>query len=140
LSSERIERLRELYAAFDFRSAAEGRLDELFRRHTTPEFEFVPPPIYPDAEVMPGVEGLEAFMRMLTEVWQEWRTEVEGMEESGDRVLVLVTLHARGLGSGASTVTPAAHVLTFSGERVARLEVFLDRARARAVAGLSAGP
>jgi len=139
LTPGNVELLRDLYGAFDFRSAAEGRLDDLFRRHADPAFELVPPPIYPDTEAMVGMEGFDAFMRMLTEVWDEWRFEIEDMEEAGDRVLVLVTLHARGRGSGASAEAPAAHVVTFSGGRVVRLEVFVDRAEARAAAGLSAG-
>jgi ketosteroid isomerase-like protein len=140
LSSGRVELLRELYAAFDFRSAAAGRLDDLFRRHAVPDFELVPPPIYPDTEVTVGLEGFDAFMRMLTEVWEEWRFEIEQMEDAGERVLVLLTLHARGRESGAVAEVSAAHVVTFRGERVARLEVFVDREEARAAAGLSAGP
>ena len=110
------------------------------RPHVDPGVELVPPRIYPDAGVAAGIEGFDAFMRMLTQVWGEWRYEVDGMEEVGERVVVMVTLHAHGRGSGAPTATRGAHLLTFREDRVVRLEVYLDRAEARAAAGLSAGP
>jgi len=48
MSPRNAEVAAEIYSAFDFRSAAAGRLDELFERLADPDFEIEPPPIYPD--------------------------------------------------------------------------------------------
>lgn len=136
MSSARSERLRELYEAFDFRSAAEGELDRLAEAYLRPDFELHPPPIYPDAGVYRGLDEVRGFFQMLTDVWGEWRIEPEQITEAGDQAVVLVRLHARGKESGATTETPAAHLWDFDGDRAVRLQVFIDPDDAFAAAGL----
>jgi ketosteroid isomerase-like protein len=136
VSTARSDQLRALYEGFDFRSAAEGKLDRLFERHLRSDFELHPPPIYPDTGIYRGLEEVRDFFQMLTDVWGEWRIEPERMTEAGNRTVVIVRLHARGRESGASTETSAAHLWDFDGDRAARLEVFIDPDDAFAAAGL----
>lgn len=54
----------------------------------------------------------------------------------GDRVLVFVRVHGIGVGSGVEVEGRFAHLLTIRDGRVFRTEVYTDRGRALAAAGL----
>ena len=108
MSRRNAEVVAEIYSAFDFKSAAAGRLDELFERLADPGFEIEPPPIYPDMGVYRGLDEVKGFFGMLTQVWEEWRFEPGEMEDAGDKVLVPVTLQARGRASTSGRSATAA--------------------------------
>jgi ketosteroid isomerase-like protein len=126
----------ELYAAFDFKSAAAGELDSLFERLAVPDLEVQPPPVYPDMRTYRGLDEVKAFWGMLTEVWEEWSFEPGAMEDAGDKLLVEVHLYARGLGSGLELPSSGWHVLTFRDGKVAKIHTVMDESEARKVAGL----
>jgi ketosteroid isomerase-like protein len=127
----------EIYAVFDYRSAAAGLLDPLWERYATADLELEPPPIYPDMGVYRGLEEVRAFFRMLTEVWEEWDMEPGEMEAAGDHVLVPVQLHTRGRGSGLELPAQGFHLWTFRDGKAAKIKTFFDEAEARRAAGLS---
>jgi ketosteroid isomerase-like protein len=136
MSGRKAEVASELYAAFDFRSAAAGELDSLFHRLAVPDLVIEPPPIYPDMRVYRGLAEIKGFYAMLTEVWEEWSFEPGAMEQAGDNLLVEVHLHARGLGSGLELPSSGWHVWTFRDGKVARIHTVMEESEARKVAGL----
>lgn len=137
MSRQNADVAAEIYSAFDFKSAAAGRLDELFDRLADPDFEIEPPPIYPDMGVYRGLDEVKGFFRMLTQVWEEWKFEPGEMEGAGDKVLVPVALQAKGRGSGLELPGEGFHVWTFRDGRVTRIHTYFDEAEARRAAGLA---
>jgi uncharacterized protein len=68
--------------------------------------------------------------------WEHWRCEAEDYVEYGEHVVVLCRYRGRGKGSGAVVDTKGAHLWTMRDGKAIRLEVFADRARALAAAGV----
>jgi ketosteroid isomerase-like protein len=134
--SGRVRLLRELYDVLDFKALAEGRLDERFPHYAQPDFALIPPAQYPDEDEHRGIEGVKAFFRMMTGVWDEWDFEPEEFRERGDVVVALVRLHARGKESGVELDVAPAHLWRFDGAAASSMTVYLDRAEALADAGL----
>ena len=124
--------VEEIYAALDIEAAAAGRLDGLFETHMTPDFVLHPPPIYVDVGKYSGIGEVKDFLRMLAEVWDEWRFEYGEIQEAGEGLLVQVTLVARGRGSGAVTNAPAWHVWRLSDGKAASVKTYLQADEARA--------
>jgi ketosteroid isomerase-like protein len=137
---DRVEILRDWYEIFEFRSVAEGGLDEWFARHSLPGFVVIIPDAYPDTSELRGAGGVRAFFRMLAEAWEDWTFDPEEFIECGDVVLVKVRLCARGRESGVSLDRRTAHVWRFDGDQAESMQVFLDRAEAMETAGLESGP
>jgi ketosteroid isomerase-like protein len=72
--------------------------------------------VVPDSMANSGVyRGPEGFRRMLEhwqDAWDEFRIEIEEIEEIGpELVLATVTQHARGRGSGIDASMPAVHLM-----------------------------
>jgi ketosteroid isomerase-like protein len=138
--SDRVRLLRELYEILDFKALADGRLDDRLAPYARPDFVLSPPPQYPDVGEYRGIEGVKAFFRMMTGVWDEWSFEPEDFRERGDVVVVLVHLHARGKESGVELDIDPTHLWRFEGAQPTGMRVFLDRAEALAAAGLESPP
>jgi ketosteroid isomerase-like protein len=68
--------------------------------------------------------------------WEDWRCEAQEFIAHGDHVVVLCRYHGRGRGSGAQVDTKGAHLWTLRGGKAIRLEVFSERERALAAAGV----
>jgi ketosteroid isomerase-like protein len=102
----------------------------------TPDFEW-------DWLFSPDVfRGREELTRALTdylETVSDWRIEVEDvLEGSEGRVVVVITVVARGKGSGTPFRQPGASVVTVRNGKVARLKDYTDRAAAFEAAGVEA--
>ena len=71
--------------------------------------------------------------------FDEIRFGLEDVVDGGepDQVLVLLTLHTRGKGSGVEVDVRIGHVLTVREGRIARGRVYTDPDEARAAAGLT---
>jgi ketosteroid isomerase-like protein len=86
--------------------------------------------------------GLSGFRRLadeLAEVWDTWEVEPVELVQSGDRTFVASSIRARGRGSGVEVVRTYWHVWTVRGGKATKLALYVDRDRALAAAGLSAG-
>ena len=60
-----------------------------------------------------GHDGIREYFDDIEFAWAEWRVEVERVEEAADgRVVIVMTMHARGKGSGAELADRTAHVWT----------------------------
>jgi ketosteroid isomerase-like protein len=84
-----------------------------------------------------GREGYVEFMRTWTEDFEDFEMEPEEIVDAGvDRVVVVTRQRARGKGSGAPVDMRAGIVCRFESNRVARVDLFVDPAKALEAAGL----
>jgi ketosteroid isomerase-like protein len=60
-----------------------------------------------------GHEGIQQYFEDVASAWSEWMVEVEQVTEAADgRVVIVMTMHARGKGSGASLAERTGHIWT----------------------------
>lgn len=84
-----------------------------------------------------GREGVERYLTGWLDSWDLYEPRVAELREAGaDDVVVLVDLHARGRGSQFDLDEEIADVLSFRGERLARLRLHVTRDVALRDAGL----
>ena len=105
----------------------------------TADFEFHTARIFPGIEpVYMGREGMVEFWTSFIEApWALLRIDVEELRAVDDeRVLALLTFTGIERGSTTEVTLKYAHLATFRGEEVARVQAFSDWDEARAAAGL----
>jgi ketosteroid isomerase-like protein len=88
-----------------------------------------------------GLTAVGAAWRDFLAAWGDYRAAADDFRElDAERVLVLVTTHARGRASGLETEggTKGAHVLSIREGKVATLVLYWDRERGLADLGLEA--
>jgi ketosteroid isomerase-like protein len=100
---------------------------------STPDFEFVPAIA---ASVEGGsIKGPDEFRRFfadLDETWETFRISADEFREAGGRVMSIGRLTAKGRGSELELDQPIYTVLWFRGDRIARMQSFLEESAARA--------
>ena len=132
--SENLERYREALDAWNRRDLV------WILEQTAPDMEFHTAQLFPGIEpVYRGREGMvEFWTSFIEEPWALLRFEIEEMHEvDPDRVLALLTFHGTERDSGEDVSLPYAHLATFSGDEVTRIDAFADWDAARAAAGLA---
>ena len=105
----------------------------------SPELEFHTAQLFPGLEpIYHGREGMvEFWTTFIEEPWALFRLDVESLEPVGDdRVLALITFHGTERESGDEVDLSYAHLATFDGDLVTRIEAYADWDEARAAAGL----
>ena len=91
-----------------------------------------------DGRAYVGHEGIRRYFDDITSAWEEWRADLHGTEVAPDgRVVIEMTMHARGKGSGAPVAEYAAHVWTLREGKLLRNEPFRDRDEAARAVGLA---
>jgi ketosteroid isomerase-like protein len=96
------------------------------------------------SEDFPGLAGVyrdpgERNKRLLEWLspWEHWTCEAEDYVVNEPHVVALCVYRGRGKGSGVEVETKGAHLWTLRDGKCIRLEVFADRAKALAAAGLT---
>jgi ketosteroid isomerase-like protein len=84
-----------------------------------------------------GHDEYREFIGEWLELFDDYAIEVEEIEANGDSYYVRFIQRGRGRGSGLEFELPLHYVLTFRGERIARMQLFTPAADARRAAGLS---
>jgi ketosteroid isomerase-like protein len=116
-----------------------GDIDGMLELATS-DFEFVPAIA---ASVEGGsIEGHDDFRRFfadLGETWETFRISADDFREAGGRVMSIGRLTAKGRGSELELDQPIYSVLWFRGDRIARMQSFLDESEARAALEESEG-
>jgi ketosteroid isomerase-like protein len=113
----------------DLRNEPDGPANRVLRELVHERFELQLPASYPEgAQVFRGPDGLKRWTVKTREIWDEWRFELERLDDVGDRVVVLVHVVAEGGLSGVHLERDTAHVWTVADGKVTRCEVYLDRA------------
>jgi uncharacterized protein len=108
VSRGNVEIVREVFEAWN--SGDLARIHE----HLSPEWEWHTARLFPGTDaVYRGREGFTRFWNTFREPWESIRVELERVEDLGDRVLVLLTFHGKGKGSGVDVTTEYANVVTF---------------------------
>jgi hypothetical protein len=78
---------------------------------------------------------VEFWTSFIEEPWALLRFDIEEIQPAGEnRVLALLTFHGTERGSGDEVSVPYAHVATFAGDEVARIDAFDDWDEARRAA------
>jgi ketosteroid isomerase-like protein len=113
----------EAWNADDF-----GQLESLWRNDGT----IVSPEGWPEAGTFEGWDALVAQWRRIKDSWEEEHVELLSTETVGERVLASARWMMRGEASGAPLEVQVWMVYGFSGDRIRRIEYFLDERAARA--------
>ena len=111
---------------------AAGDVDGMLEMATS-DFEFVP-------AIAAGVEGgsikrhddFRRFFADLDETWETFQVSADDFREAGGRVMTIGRVTAKGRGSELELDQPIYHVLWFRGDRIARMQSFLEESAARA--------
>jgi ketosteroid isomerase-like protein len=130
--NDRVARYREALEAWNRRDLV------WILEQAAEDFEFHTAGIFPGVEpVYRGRQGMVDFWTaFIEEPWALLRIEIDSVEAVGDdRVLALLTFTGTTRGSGEELSTPYAHLATFRGEEVARIDAFGDWDEARRAAG-----
>jgi uncharacterized protein len=129
---EKVEAVRRAYDAFH-REDVDALLIAV-----DPEVEWCVDAAIPGAvKVYRGHEGIQKYLGQAREAFEEIRFDLEDFIDVDDERLILVaTINVRGRASGAESSLRGYELLTVRDGRLARREVFFDRAEALAAAGL----
>jgi ketosteroid isomerase-like protein len=132
-ANENVERYREALDAWNRRDLV------WILEQATPDFEFHTAQLFPGIEPLyRGRQGMvEFWTTFIEEPWALFHLVVDDMVPVGDeRVLALLTFTGTERDSGEEVTTPYAHLATFRGDEVARIDAYADWDEARAAAGL----
>jgi ketosteroid isomerase-like protein len=131
--SDNVERYREAIDAWNRRDLV------WILEQTAADFEFHTAQLFPGVEpVYRGREGMvEFWTTFIEEPWALLRIDVEELTETPDgRVLALLIFTGIGRESGDEMTLRYAHLCTFRGEEMTRIDAFSDWDEARRAAGL----
>jgi ketosteroid isomerase-like protein len=106
-----------------------GDVDAVFEV-ATDDVEFIVPDSMANSGTYVGREGYESMMRQWDEAWDEFRVEIVDLIQEGDAVVVSVTQHGRGRGSGIETRMTAAYLMRFRDGRLSRWRLCESREEA----------
>jgi ketosteroid isomerase-like protein len=102
-----------------------------------PEVEFLSV-LAVDGKAYVGHDGIRQYFADVHSAWDEWTVEVHRSAGLPDgRVVIEMTMHARGRESGAPIAVFAAHVWTLKDGRLLRNQPFREPEQALRAVGLS---
>jgi ketosteroid isomerase-like protein len=133
-ASDNVDRYREALDAWNRRDLV------WILEQATSDFEFHTAQLFPGTEaVYRGREGMvEFWTTFIEEPWALLRIDIDEMLPAGDdRVLALLTFTGTERGSRTEVTLQYAHLATFRGNEVTRIDAFADWEDARAAAGLT---
>jgi ketosteroid isomerase-like protein len=132
MSRENVEIVRRAVAAATSRPPDRATMNALYHRDHVLTSDWGV-----EGETYAGARGWAEANAEFDDAWLEWRQEVEDVLDAGEAgVVVLVSLKARGRGSGAPVDKPWAMVVTVRDGRVTETRTFLDRVQALKAVGL----
>jgi len=119
-------------------------IDAFNRRDVDAIFECV----NPDLEWLPampfgggplrGREGIESYVREVSDSWDEYRVVAEDFRVLDDeRVLVLSRIEGRGAGSGGLVDAAMGQIFDFRDSKISLVRTYLDHGEALRAAGLA---
>jgi ketosteroid isomerase-like protein len=132
MSQERVDAILRAYEAFNRGAWSDSGLN------FSHDFLFVPPAILPEAGDVEGADALTSFLKTWGEAFDDFRMEMEEMIDAGDRVLVMAAVCGTVKDSSVEVSSPSfAHVWSFRGDEVVRMESMPNRATAMEALGLT---
>ncbi len=130
---DNVQRYREALEAWNRRDLV------WILEQAAPDFEFHTAGLFPGIDsVYTGREGMvEFWTTFIEEPWALFELEIESLAAADDgRVLALLHFNGTDRESGREVHKPYAHVATYRGDEVARIDAFSDWTEAREAAGL----
>jgi ketosteroid isomerase-like protein len=122
------ERIRVVDA---FANAITARDTEAAIELCHPEIEFFSLLAQLEASPYRGFAGIRRYFKDIEATWEEWRVEVEQLLSARDgRVVIVMSTHMRGKGSGLPFVQRVANVWEFKDEKLWRATLYRDPADA----------
>lgn len=92
-----------------------------------PEVEFASVLSALENEAFRGPEGLRRYVRDVAGAWDEWRVELERVEEAPDgRVAAAMTMHLRGNASGVAFAKRIGHLWELRDGKLWRVTAYAD--------------
>jgi ketosteroid isomerase-like protein len=74
-----------------------------------------------------GHAGIQRYFDDVESAWEDWKVDVEQTVEGPDgRVAIVMTMHARGKGSGVMLAERTAHIWTLRDGKLVRNQLFRD--------------
>jgi ketosteroid isomerase-like protein len=85
-----------------------------------------------------GHDGIRQYFDDVASAWREWAVEVERVTEGSDgRVMIVMTMHASGKGSGATLAERTAHIWTLRDGKLWHNQPYREPEQALRELGLS---
>jgi ketosteroid isomerase-like protein len=96
-----------------------------------PDIEFFSLMAQLDARPYRGFAGIHRYFADIDATWDEWRVEVEQLVAAPDgRVVIVMSTHMRGKGSGLPFAQRVANLWEFKDEKLWRATLYRDPAEA----------
>jgi ketosteroid isomerase-like protein len=96
-----------------------------------PEIEFFSRLALLEASPYRGFAGIRRYFNDIDATWDEWRVDVEQLVSAPDgRVVIVMSTHMRGSGSGVPFAQRLAHLWQFKDEKLWRATLYGDPADA----------
>jgi ketosteroid isomerase-like protein len=123
--------LRDFYDALngDDVESAVGLCDPEVRVYLNPDVVSALPPR--------GHKEVASYLRGWFDSWDVYCARPDEFKESGDQVVVMVQLRARGKGSRFDIEEEMADVFTLAGDKIVQLRLYVDRGVALDSAGIA---
>jgi len=102
-----------------------------------PEIEFLSV-LAVDGRAYVGHDGIRQYFEDVASAWEEWKVDVHRVAPAPDgRVVIVMTMHARGKESGAPLAELTGHVWTLRNGKLLRNQPFREPEQALRTAGVS---
>ena len=132
MSAERLALTRRSYEAFNASDLDEAL--ELFDASIEWHTYIVPGP---GGGVYRGHDGVRELWSDAKRTFGDFRNVPEEMFDAGDQIVIFVRIEGVGSISGVAVQARIAHIFTFRGDTVVRVDSFEDREAALRAAGLA---
>jgi ketosteroid isomerase-like protein len=131
MSRENVEIVREVHEAINARDV------DTLERLLDPEIVWIQNPNAPDPGVLRGHDGVRELQAMIDDAFEDVQLDADRFLESGETVVALGQVWARGRGSGVEIREARAWVWSLRDGKVIRHQPFNDQRAALEAAGLS---
>jgi ketosteroid isomerase-like protein len=132
MSQENVEIAKRVIDAFNRRDV------DAIVECVNPDIEWFPAvPVSFGGGALRGREGIESYVRDVSDTWGEYRVLSEDFRDLGeDQVLVLSRLEGRGVGSGGRVDEAMGQVFDIRDGKISRVTTYLDHGDALKAVGL----
>jgi uncharacterized protein len=132
VSQANVETAKRVIDAFNHRD-----LDAILKCVNQDVEWFPAMPVTSGGGALRGREGIESYLREVSDTWEEYRVVAQDFRDLGDdQVLVLSRVEGRGAGSGGLIDAPMGQIFDFRDGKISRVRTYLDHGEALRAVGL----
>jgi uncharacterized protein len=133
MSQQNVEIAKRVIAAFNRRD-----VDAIFECVNSDIEWFPAMPVTFGGGALRGREGIESYIREVSDTWEEYRVVAQDFRDLGDdQVLVLSRVEGRGAGSGGLVDAEMGQIFDFRAGKISRVRTYLDHGEALKAVGLA---